>query len=183
VSANTPLGAGPEFDRIRAIVRALGDRASGVGDDCALLDIGGTTLAVSVDASVEGVHFRTDWLSFEEIGWRAGAAALSDLAAEGAEARGVMVSLGLPGSGERGAVDPAAEIMKGVGRAAESVGGKVLGGDLVKSDQYLVDVCVLGVAERPVTRAGARAGDGVWVTGALGGAGLALEQLRREAHG
>lgn len=179
MTINTPLGAGPEFDRIRAIVRALGDRATGIGDDCALLDLGGTTLAVSIDASVEGVHFRTDWLSFEEIGWRAAAAALSDLAAEGAEARGVLVALGGMGNGGRGGSDSMTEIMKGVGAAAASVGAKVLGGDLVKSDKYVVDVCVLGVAERPVTRAGARAGDGVWVTGTLGGAGLALGKLQR----
>jgi thiamine-monophosphate kinase len=69
--------------------------------------------------------------------------------------------------------------MKGVGAAAESVGAKVLGGDLVNSDKYLVDVCVFGAAERPVTRAGARAGDGIWVTGHLGGAGLALGMLQR----
>ncbi|HEY6807826.1 MAG TPA: AIR synthase related protein, partial [Gemmatimonadales bacterium] len=100
MSESAALGGGAEFDRIRAIVRMLGDRATGIGDDCALLDIGGTTLAVSIDASVEGVHFRTDWLSFEEIGWRAAAAALSDLAAEGAEARGVVVSVGGKGKGE-----------------------------------------------------------------------------------
>src|SRR5205823_6725630 len=54
----------------------------------------------------------------------------------------------------------------------------VLGGDLVRSPRYLVDVCVLGVAQRPVRRSGARPGDGLWVTGRLGGAGLALAALR-----
>jgi thiamine-monophosphate kinase len=137
--------------------------------------LGGTTLALSIDCSLEGVHFRTDWLTFEEIGWRSAASALSDLAAEGATPVGVLVSLGLPGagSGEQGA-----DIMSGVGAAAESVGAKVLGGDLARSEQYLVDVCVLGTAERPVRRAGAQAGDGVWVTGRLGGAALALAGYR-----
>ncbi len=160
-----------EFDRLREIFARLGPRAGELGDDCALIPLGGTTLAVSIDCSLEGVHFRTDWLTFEEIGWRAAAAALSDLAAEGAEPVGVLVSLGTPGagSGEQGA-----EIMEGVAAAAQSVGAKVLGGDLVRSEQYLVDVCVLGTADRPVRRAGARAGDGVWVTGRLGGVGLAL---------
>src|SRR5205807_3808815 len=92
---------------------------------------GGTTLALSIDLSVEGVHFRTDWLSFREIGWRATAAALSDLAAEAAEPIGVLVSLGVPGNRQRrsGNAAPATEIMAGVGAAARSVGASVLGGD------------------------------------------------------
>ncbi len=162
-----------EFARLREIFARLGARAGELGDDCALVPLGGTTLALSIDCSLEGVHFRTDWLTFEEIGWRAAAAALSDLAAEGAEPVGVLVSLGMPGGGEAGAA-----IMDGVAAAAQSVGAKVLGGDLARSETYLVDVCVLGTAERPVRRAGAGAGDGVWVTGRLGGAALALAGFR-----
>jgi len=178
----TELGAGVEFDRLRAIFARLREqKADGaLGDDCALVRLGDTTLAASVDLSLEGVHFRTDWLSFQDIGWRAAAAALSDLAAAGAKPVGVLVSLGLPGrgTGEGGRVDDGAEIMAGVGAAARSVGAKVLGGDLVRSERYLVDVCVLGTASRPVRRRGARRGDGVWVTGTLGGAGLALARLQ-----
>src|SRR6267143_508654 len=162
-----------EFDRLREIFARLGSRAGELGDDCALVPLGGTTLALSIDCSLEGVHFRTDWLTFEEIGWRAAAAALSDLAAEGAEPVGMLVSLGMPGSGEAGAA-----IMDGVAAAAQSAGAHVLGGDLLRSAQYLVDVCVLGTAEHPVRRAGARAGDGVWVTGRLGGAARALAGYR-----
>ncbi|HMJ57713.1 MAG TPA: AIR synthase related protein, partial [Gemmatimonadales bacterium] len=169
----TPKAKG-EFDQLRDIFARLGSRARDLGDDCALIPVGGTTLAVSIDCSLEGIHFRTDWLTFEEIGWRSTAAALSDLAADGASAVGVFVSLGMPaGSAQHGV-----EIMSGVGDAAQSVGAKVLGGDLVRSEQYLVDVCVLGTAERPVRRAGAQAGDGVWVTGRLGGAALALAAYR-----
>ncbi len=175
------LGAGGEFDLLRAMFARLGAAASGLGDDCALLPIGGRTLAASIDLSLEGVHFRTDWLSFREIGWRATAAALSDLAAEGAQPIGVLVSLGIPGNRQRvsgnappGNASPAVQIMSGVGAATRSVGASVLGGDLVRSSRYLVDVCVLGVAQRPVRRSGARPGDGLWVTGRLGGAGLAL---------
>ena len=71
----TELGAGAEFDRLRAIFARLREqKADGeLGDDCALVRLGGTTLAASVDLSLEGVHFRTDWLSFQEIGWRAAA--------------------------------------------------------------------------------------------------------------
>jgi thiamine-monophosphate kinase len=177
------LGPGAAFDRLRAIFARLGTAGRGLGDDTALLRLGGMTLAASLDLSLEGVHFRTAWLSFAEIGWRATAAALSDLAAEGAKAVGVLVSLGLPGreTGERGRVDPGVEIMAGVAAAAKHVGAQVLGGDLVRSERYIVDVCVLGTTARPVRRRGARPGDGVWVTGALGGAGLALRQFRAGA--
>src|SRR5439155_740569 len=122
------LGAGGEFDRLRAIFRALGRGARDLGDDCALLRLGRTTLALSSDASLEGVHFRTAWLSFQEIGWRAGAAALSDLAADGATPLGVLVSLGVPASGRRAArnADPAAEIMRGVAAVAKRVDARVL---------------------------------------------------------
>src|SRR5712691_3384408 len=180
------LGPGAEFDRLRTIFSRLKEQcaAFAFGDDCALVRIGGTTLAASIDLSVEGVHFRTEWLSFQEIGWRATAAALSDLASEGAQPIGALVSLGIPrgkGNGEGGKADDAAEIMAGVGGAVRSVGAKVLGGDLVRSERYLVDVCVLGTASRPVRRTGARRGDGVWITGTVGGAGLALAQLQAGA--
>ncbi len=177
------LGHGREFDLLRAIYARLGSAAAALGDDCALVRVGGTTLAASIDASLEGVHFRTDWLSFEEIGWRAAAAALSDLAAQGAKPIGVLVTLGIPsGNGKRetGNVNDATEIMAGVAAVAKTVGAKVLGGDLTRSERYLVDVCVLGTAQRPVRRAGARRGDGLWVTGRLGGARLALRSWEAE---
>jgi len=167
------LGPGGEFDRIREIAAALGAAAGPLGDDCALVALGNTTLAASIDCSLEGVHFRTDWMTFPEIGWRAAAAALSDLAAEGAKPFGLLVSVGAPESGG----NDLAAIMGGVGSAAHSVGATVLGGDLVRAERFLVDVCVLGTVDRPVRRIGAHAGDALWVTGTLGGAGLALRDL------
>ena len=180
MSANLRLGGGGEFDRLRRIFARLGRVGQGLGDDCALIRVSRTWLAVSVDLSLEGVHFRNDWLSFTDIGWRSAAAALSDLAAEGAQPFGVLVSLGVPGK-RRGRVkgegDPAVDIMAGVGAAAQRVGAAVLGGDLVRSKRYIVDVCVLGWTARPVRRDGARPGDGLWVTGALGGPQAALRSL------
>ena len=182
MSANLRLGGGGEFDRLRRIFARLGRNGRGLGDDCALIRVGRTWLAVSIDLSLERVHFRTDWLSFREIGWRSAAAALSDLAAEGAQPFGVLVSLGIPGKGRgrgKGEGDPAIEIMAGVGAAAQRVGAAVLGGDLVRSARYIADVCVLGWTARPVRRDGARPGDGLWVTGALGGAQAALRSLAK----
>lgn len=173
-----PLGPGPEFDRIRAIAAVLGDAASGLGDDCAVLPAeGGAHLVLSTDTSVEGTHFRRAWLTPFEIGWRATAAALSDLAAEGASVVGVLVALSL----ERGRSgdDPTA-IMRGVGECVRGLGGRVLGGDLTAARELSLTVTVIGRATRPVTRAGARAGDELWVTGALGGARAALTAF--ESH-
>ena len=171
MSEHLQLGPGPEFDRVRAILAALGERGAPSGDDCALIPIGSQLLAVSTDISVEGIHFRTAWLAPEEFGWRATAAALSDLAAEGADPHGVLVALGCP----PGASDAeAAAVMKGAGLAAEECGTRVVGGDLTSAPVWTVGVTVLGTASRPVTRAGGRPGDLLYVTGELGGAKAAL---------
>ncbi len=175
------LGPGNEFDRVRGILARIaeisGADVSDLGDDCALLPLGSATLAVSIDNALENVHFRTDWLEFTEIGFRAAAAALSDLAAEGATPLGLMVSLGAPPNTKTD-TDPAADIMAGVAAVAHNLNARVLGGDLTRSDKYLIDVCVIGTTERPVRRSGAREGDALWVTGYLGGAALALQHFR-----
>ncbi len=168
------LGGGSEFDRIRAIYARLGPAGDGLGDDCALLRADKATIALSIDISVEGVHFRREWLTLPQIGYRAAAAALSDLAAEGARAAGLLVSVGVP---KHGPASEPADLMEGVGAAATDAGAKVLGGDLTDAPQLIVDVCAIGTAPRPVRRAGAAPGDGVWVTGQLGGVALALRQL------
>jgi thiamine-monophosphate kinase len=170
------LGPGPEFDRIRRIARVLGDRAHGLGDDCALLPDGAGALAISTDVSVEGVHFRLDWIDPAEAGWRATAAALSDLAAEGAAPIGVLSALTVPGGASE---QDLVALTGGIGEAAAAAGGVVIGGDLSAGPVWSVAVTVIGRARRPVTRAGAHPGDGIWVTGVIGGARAALEAWRR----
>ncbi|MGH7659103.1 MAG: thiamine-phosphate kinase, partial [Gemmatimonadales bacterium] len=164
------LGPGREFDRIRAIAAALGPNGTALGDDCALIPEGNGWIVLSCDLTVENVHYRSGWLKPREVGWRAAMSALSDLAGEGAEAIGVLVSVGVP-AGEEDAV---VRLMEGVGEAAGHAGGTVLGGDLSAAPVWTVDVTAVGRATNPVTRAGARPGDGVWVTGALGGARSAV---------
>jgi thiamine-monophosphate kinase len=170
------LGPGREFDLVRRIAAALGTRAQGLGDDCAVLTPAAGKLVVSTDVSVEGVHFRLDWLSLEETGWRSTAAALSDLAADGAEAGGVLVALTVPPSAGD---DDVAAVMAGVGAAAASAGTRVVGGDLSSGPTWSLAVTVLGWTDVPITRAGARPGDGLWLTGALGGVRAGLEAFRR----
>src|SRR5712691_2667266 len=141
------LGPGKEFDRIRGIIdriaKIMGD-GSELGDDCAVIPLGSTTLAISMDNSLENVHFRTDWLDFKEIGFRAAGSALSDLPAEGATPIGMLVSLGVPAANGKKGSDPAADIMAGVATVAHHLEARVLGGDLTQSDKYFVDVCALG---------------------------------------
>jgi thiamine-monophosphate kinase len=170
------LGPGAEFDRIRGIARLLGERAQGLGDDCGFVRIGDEYLALSTDVSVDHVHFRLDWISLEEVGWRATAAALSDLAAVGAEPAGILAAVTMPGAaGEAELLD----LMKGVGSAAAFAAAPVLGGDLSSGPDWSAAITVVGRTQSPVTRADAKAGDRLWVTGALGGARSALEAWRR----
>lgn len=171
-----PLGPGPEFDRIREVARVLGDQAAGLGDDCALIRVGDEYWAFSTDVSVEDVHFRRDWIGLEEAGWRATAAALSDLAAEGAQPIGLMCGVTQPGAATE---DELLELMSGVGAAARSVGAPILGGDLVRGPVWSVAGTVVGRTPSPVSRGGAEPGDGLWVTGTVGAPRAALEAWRR----
>jgi thiamine-monophosphate kinase len=170
------LGPGPEFDRIRQIVRVLGAESSGLGDDCGLIPCNSEFFALSTDVSVEQIHFRLDWISHAEAGWRATAAALSYLAAEGAEAAGVLCAVTVPRESAQSAL---LEVMSGVGAAAGSVGARVLGGDLSSGPVWSLAITVIGRTGRPVTRGGAEPGDRLWVTGALGGSRAALEAWRQ----
>jgi thiamine-monophosphate kinase len=172
---HTALGPGGEFDLIRRMLGAWGDRAHGLGDDGALLDVPpGSRLVVSTDMSLEGTHFQLDWLALEEIGYRAVAASLSDLAAMAATPLGVLIAMALPAT-----LAPRVEALAiGVGEAAALGRCPIVGGDTTRGDRLCLAVTVLGHARTPVRRAGARPGDGLFVTGRLGAPGAALSALR-----
>jgi thiamine-monophosphate kinase len=166
------LGAGVEFDLIRGFLADAPplppEVLVGPGDDAAVLEGG---WIVTTDMSVEGVHFRRSWLSDREIGYRAGAAALSDVAAMAARPVAVLVSLAGP---PRDA--PVLEaVHAGLREIAHEVGAAVIGGDVSGSPGPLaIDVVALGRSDRPVLRSGAQPGDEVWVTGTLGAAAAAV---------
>jgi thiamine-monophosphate kinase len=166
------MGPGAEFDLIRRLVaddQPLPPEVRvGPGDDAAVLEGG---WVVTMDLSVEDVHFRRAWLSDHEIGYRAGAAALSDVAAMAATPVAVLVAL----AGPRGGGVDLAAVQAGVREIASELGASVIGGDVSGSPGALVvDVVALGRTAWPVLRDGAEPGDHVWVTGRLGAAAAAV---------
>jgi thiamine-monophosphate kinase len=166
-----PLGDGGEFEAVHRLVALWGPQARGIGDDAAVLAVPAErALVVSTDVSVEDVHFRRAWLTPEEIGWRATAAALSDLAAMGAQPLALVWAAVVPARW-RDALD---ELALGVGAAARHAGAPIVGGDLSSGEALSLTLTVLGTCERPLSRRGAVPGEHVWVTGRLGGPARAL---------
>jgi thiamine-monophosphate kinase len=172
--SHTPLGPGNEFDIIRSLVTRLGDSAQGIGDDAALFDAPpGEQLLVTTDTSVENVHFRPAWLSATEVGYRAVMAAVSDIAAMGGTPRAVVIAWTLP-EWWRSFID---QIGDGIREAATECKVQVVGGDMTNGAALSLGVTVIGSAKRVLRRSGARPGDGVFVTGWLGGPALALRSF------
>jgi thiamine-monophosphate kinase len=141
--------------------------AHGIEHDAARVD----GLVVTQDALVEGVHFRLDWISWRDLGYRAAAVNLSDLAASGAAPEGLIVSVGLPGETE---LEDVLELYAGI--AETSV--PVLGGDTTAAERVYLSVTALGRSDRVPGRSGAKPGDLLVVTGALGAAGAAFREHR-----
>ena len=151
------LGLLAELER-RGLAQAIEHDAAQIGG-----------YVVTQDALVEGVHFRLDWISWCDLGWRAAAVNLSDLAASGAEPEGLVVTLAGP---EETRVDDIVELYEGI--AETSV--PVVGGDTTAAPQVVLSVTALGTAERVPGRGGARPGDHLVVTGPLGAAGAAFRR-------
>jgi thiamine-monophosphate kinase len=138
------------------------------------LDAEGAVLAggvvVTQDTLVEGVHFRRGWTSWRDLGYKAAAVNLSDLAAMGAEPEALLVSLALP-------LDTEAAAMTELYEGLNEPGIAVAGGDTTRAEELVIAVTAVGRSERVPGRAGARPGDLIVVTGPLGGAAAGLHAL------
>jgi thiamine-monophosphate kinase len=170
-SDNIALGPGKEFDIVRSLLAEWGKTAERIGDDAAVLEVpNGEKLVVSTDTSLEGVHFRRDWLNHFEIGYRATAASLSDLAAMAARPLGLMIALTLPEADR----NEARAIATGIREGASAVLCPIVGGDLSSGKVLSLTITALGSVARPISRAGAKLGQRVYVAGRLGGPAAAL---------
>ncbi|WP_432519739.1 thiamine-phosphate kinase [Kineococcus sp. SYSU DK006] len=149
----------------------------GPGDDAALVAAPDGRVVATTDVLVERRDFRRDWSSGADVGWKAVAQNVADVAAMGASSTGLLVSLGLPGELELSWVESFAE---GLGAACRAFGTVVVGGDLSSADEVVVAVTALGdlAGRAALLRSGAGPGDVVAVAGTLGrsAAGLLLLQ-------
>ena len=166
------------IERLTQVFRASGRGIElGIGDDAAVLappSVG--KLIWTVDDQVEGTHFRRDLLSLEDLGYRATMAAASDVAAMGGVPWCILAALVLPVALRDDELD---ELTRGQKVASDELGAPMVGGNLARGPTLTVTTTVLGAAVTPVTRVGAKAGDGLWVAGALGLAAAGFRGLDR----
>lgn len=170
-----------EFGLIRRVTDGRVQPATtllGPGDDAAVVAAPDGRVVATTDVLVEGVHFRLDWSTPEQVGRKAVAVNLADVAAMGARPTAVLVGFGCPASTAASVVD---ELAAGMWAEAGRAGAGLVGGDMVTSDMLVVSITALGDLEgrEPVTRSGATPGDVLAVCGKLGWAAAGLAVLGR----
>jgi thiamine-monophosphate kinase len=178
----TTLGDLGEFgliDRLSRLLPSAPTVVEGIGDDCAVLRLFDRLMLISCDMVVETIHFRREYATPEDIGWKAATAALSDIAAMGGTPLFVLVALAMPGMCEIHCIEG---IYRGLADAVSQVGAVIVGGDTTRTPGYLtIDVTVVGeaIGDRYVARRGARLGDLLCVAGRLGMASAGLHSLEQ----
>ncbi len=166
------------IERLRAFA---GSGGLDLADDCALLEPMAPRMLVSSDVMVAGTHFDPAFMAWRDIGFRALAGALSDLAASGASGRArYTVSIGLP---EDFALEDALEIYRGMGACGEASDAELAGGDTVASPTVFIAVSVFAASSRPLLRSDARPGDRLYCSGTLGASARGLELARTGRQG
>ncbi len=168
------------IDRIKNIVAtSSAELIVGIGDDAAAFRTSSDLLTLlTTDVLIEDVHFKLDYFTFQQLGWRALAVNLSDIAAMGGSPKYAVFSLGLP---EKIRVEAVEEFYQGAKKVGDKFQAAVIGGDTTQSpDRLFISVTVVGEVEEEklMRRSGARVGDAVFVTGTLGGAQAGLQLLK-----
>ncbi len=163
---------------------AAGRLAVGIGDDAAVWRIDGGAIIATTDTLVAGVHFLPDRTPWRDLGWKAIAINVSDVAAMGGTPDFALITLALPEDARTEEID---ELYRGLAEAGEAYGVVIAGGDVVRAPTVVISVALTGRAEldtagEPLVlrRDAAQAGDLVAVTGSLGGAAGGLRALRAE---
>jgi thiamine-monophosphate kinase len=177
-----------EFGLISQIEKAFGKKSPGaplgIGDDAAALFVSpGKTLLATTDMLLEGVHFDLSYTDFYSLGWKSAAVNLSDIAAMGGIPRFSLTALGIP---EGISVEQVNEFYKGFKALIRKYKVDLVGGDTCSSEvDLVVSVTVLGEVEekKMLTRAGAKPGDRIFVTGTLGDSAAGLELLLAKGKG
>lgn len=166
------------LERIAAQHRGSPDVLIGIGDDAAAIQASSGPMLICVDMLVEGRHFRRDWSSAIEIGQRAAAASLADIAAMGGRSIALVVGFAAPADLP---THWALECDAGLSQEAHRAGASVVGGDVSRADAVIISVTALGTVDdgEPVRRSGAGVGDVIAVCGRLGYAAAGLAILRR----
>ncbi|OGH59034.1 MAG: thiamine-phosphate kinase [Candidatus Lindowbacteria bacterium RIFCSPLOWO2_12_FULL_62_27] len=149
----------------------------GAGDDAALVRMGGTDVALTVDAVVEGVDFDLRYFGWSDVGYKALSAAVSDLYACGATPVAFLVTAGIPAGAKPTKIR---SLLGGLQAAAAEHRATIVGGDLTRAPKLMLDVCAIGQAgKRFLRRSGARRGDMIFVSGPVGSSRAALLMFRR----
>lgn len=174
------LGQLGEFALIERLISELGDHSEltrlGMGDDCATIRVADGYQLISTDSLVAGVHFDLNLFPPSSIGYRSLAVNISDIAAMGGTAKYALISLHAPASTDVAILE---QIYSGLSRCAKRFGVKIVGGNTTSASEIIIGVTIVGeVSGEPIRRSGARVGDGVWVSGRLGGAAVGLKLLR-----
>ncbi len=162
-----------EFGLIERIKSILASRH--IGDDCAHLELEGFKLLLSGDSLVEGVHFLMRYPP-EAVGWKAVSVNVSDIVGNGGEPLWILTSILTPEI----EVEFIERIYVGMKKACEFYGCEIVGGNVSKAKELVLDLFIVGKSTRPVGRSGAKAGDGVFVSGTLGDSKAGLELLLME---
>ena len=166
------------ISRLREIFATSDPRVEiGIGDDAAVVAATDKRQVMTTDMAVEGVHFRTDWSTAFEIGRKVTAANAADILAMGAIPDYLLVAVALTGKEDFKWVE---DLAKGIKFEADLAGLQVIGGDLSRSEKIVISISATGHCDVPITRTGAKVGDGIYLSSLTGwsAAGLAIMESK-----